>query len=44
MYVEEPLRGRFTAPPRLTEFDNAERYDQLIVTGPIELRSTCAHI
>src|SRR3954468_5414949 len=43
VFVEESLRGRFTAPPRITEFDNAERYDQLIVTGPIELRSTCAH-
>lgn len=43
MFVEETLRGRFTAPPRITEFDNAERYDQLIATGPIELRSTCAH-
>ncbi len=43
MFVEETLRGRFTAPPRITEFENVERYDQLIVTGPIELRSTCAH-
>jgi GTP cyclohydrolase IA len=43
MFVEETLRGRFTAPPKITEFENAERYDQLIVTGPIELRSTCAH-
>jgi GTP cyclohydrolase I len=41
--VQEILRGRYTAPPEITEFDNAERYDQLIVTGPIELRSTCAH-
>ena len=43
MYVEEILNGRFTAPPRITEFDNAQAYDQLIVTGPIELRSMCAH-
>ena len=43
MFVEETLRGRFTSPPRITEFDNVERYDQLIVTGPIDLRSTCAH-
>src|SRR5919202_249154 len=43
MFVEETLRGRFTAPPKITEFENAEGYDQLIVTGPIELRSTCAH-
>ena len=43
MYVEELLRGRYEAPPRITEFDNALGYDHLIVTGPIELRSTCAH-
>lgn len=43
MYVEEILRGRYTAPPEITEFDNAEGYDQLIVTGPIDVRSTCAH-
>ena len=43
MFVEETLRGRFSQPPRITDFDNVERYDQLIVTGPIDLRSTCAH-
>ena len=29
--------------PRITDFENAQAFDQLIVTGPIELRSTCAH-
>jgi GTP cyclohydrolase IA len=43
MYVEEVLDGRYTAPPKITEFDNVQAYDQLIVTGPIELRSMCAH-
>jgi GTP cyclohydrolase IA len=43
MYVEETLHGRYSAPPRLTEFDNAQAYDQLIVTGPLDVRSTCAH-
>jgi GTP cyclohydrolase I len=43
MYVQEFLRGRFSAPPAMTEFENAERYDQLIVTGPISVRSICAH-
>jgi GTP cyclohydrolase IA len=43
MYVEEILAGRYSAPPKITEFDNAQAYDQLIVTGPIELRSMCAH-
>src|SRR6478752_5970395 len=33
----------YVAPPRITDFDNAQAFDQLIVTGPIELRSTCAH-
>jgi GTP cyclohydrolase IA len=43
MFVEETMRGRYTLPPRITEFDNVERCDQLIVTGPLEVRSTCAH-
>jgi GTP cyclohydrolase I len=43
MYVNELLAGRFAPLPRLTEFDSVETRDDLIVTGPIELRSTCAH-
>jgi GTP cyclohydrolase I len=43
MFVDELLEGRYTAPPKITEFDNAQAYDQLIVTGPLELRSLCAH-
>ena len=43
MFVEEIMRGRYCAPPEITEFENAEQYNQLIVTGPIEVRSTCAH-
>jgi GTP cyclohydrolase IA len=43
MYVEEILQGRYTAAPCITEFENAQAYDQLIVTGPIDLRSMCAH-
>ena len=43
MFVDELFRGRYAAAPRITEFDNALGYDDLIVTGPIELRSTCAH-
>ncbi|KFC72716.1 GTP cyclohydrolase 1 [Bosea sp. LC85] len=43
MFVEELLHGRYNAPPKITEFDNATSYDQLIVTGPIDVRSTCAH-
>jgi GTP cyclohydrolase I len=43
MFVEETMRGRYALPPRITDFDNVERCDQLIVTGPLEVRSTCAH-
>ena len=43
MFVEEIMKGRFSSPPKITQFDNVERCDQLIVTGPLDVRSTCAH-
>ena len=43
MYVEELLSGRFSSPPAITEFESGQTFDDLIVTGPIEVRSTCAH-
>ena len=43
MLVEELLRGRFSEPPRIAEFENVNNYEHLIVTGPIAVRSTCAH-
>jgi GTP cyclohydrolase I len=43
MLVEDLMYGRYNAPPAVTEFENVERFDQLLVTGPIEVRSTCAH-
>src|SRR3954464_8865842 len=43
MLVDEMMAGRFAEPPAITAFDNAEAFDGLIVTGPIEVRSTCAH-
>jgi GTP cyclohydrolase IA len=43
MFVDEIMRGRFSGPPVLTEFENVGEFDQLIVMGPIDIRSTCAH-
>jgi GTP cyclohydrolase I len=43
MLVKELMRGRFSPPPAITEFENFEGYDHLLVTGPIDVRSTCAH-
>ena len=43
MLVEETLAGRFSPPPKITTFDNAQGFEGMIVTGPIDVRSTCAH-
>ena len=43
MFVEEVFVGRYTAPPRLTDFEASPAAGGFIVTGPIEVRSTCAH-
>jgi GTP cyclohydrolase I len=43
MLVRDVLRGRYCEPPLITSFDNATGYDELIVTGPISVISTCAH-
>jgi GTP cyclohydrolase IA len=43
MMVRETFSGRFTPAPKITAFPNVTQYDQLYVTGPITIRSTCAH-
>mgnify|MGYP001424669832 CR=1 FL=1 len=43
MFVLELFKGRYEKPPRVTSFPNVTSYDQLYVTGPITVRSTCAH-
>lgn len=43
MFIKETFRGRYDSPPKVTAFPNAGNYDELYVTGPITIRSTCAH-
>ena len=43
MFVHELFRGRYYPPPEVTSFPNAKEYDQLYITGPITINSTCAH-
>jgi GTP cyclohydrolase IA len=43
MYVNEVFRGRFTAVPTITEFPNAEHLNELLIVGPITVRSACSH-
>jgi len=43
MYVQEVFRGRFIKPPVITEFPNVEHLNELMIVGPITVRSACSH-
>ena len=43
MFVNEIFRGRYYPPPEVTAFPNAKEYDQLYISGPMSINSTCAH-
>jgi GTP cyclohydrolase I len=43
MYLHEIFRGRYTAMPAVTEFPNVERLNELLIVGPITVRSACSH-
>jgi GTP cyclohydrolase I len=43
MYVDEVFRGRFHPMPSVTEFPNVERLNELMIVGPITVRSACSH-
>ena len=43
MYLNEVFRGRYVAAPPVTEFPNAEYLNELMIVGPITIRSACSH-
>jgi GTP cyclohydrolase I len=43
MYVTEVFRGRYFPVPPVTEFPNAERLNELMIVGPVTVRSACSH-
>jgi GTP cyclohydrolase I len=43
MYLTEVFRGRYIPSPPVTEFPNAEFINELIIVGPITVRSACSH-
>ncbi|HEY0201339.1 MAG TPA: GTP cyclohydrolase I [Burkholderiaceae bacterium] len=43
MYVNEVFNGRYVEPPRITDFPNAEHLNELMIVGPITVRSACSH-
>lgn len=43
MYLQEVFRGRYVSAPPITEFPNAEHLNELMIVGPITVRSACSH-
>ncbi|MBI1360071.1 MAG: GTP cyclohydrolase I [Alphaproteobacteria bacterium] len=43
MYITEVFRGRYMPTPAVTEFPNAESLNELMIVGPITVRSACSH-
>jgi GTP cyclohydrolase IA len=43
MFVDEVFAGRYVPMPAVTEFPNASRLNELMIVGPIKVRSACSH-
>lgn len=43
MFINEVFHGRYVAMPPVTEFPNASRLNELMIIGPITVRSACSH-
>lgn len=43
MYVREVFGGRYVAQPPVTEFPNVARLNELMIIGPVTVRSACSH-
>lgn len=43
MYMDELLVGCYSQPPNITKFPNTKDYDEMIISGPISVKSICSH-
>lgn len=43
MYINEVFKGRYAHQPPITEFPNAEHLNELMIVGPLTVRSACSH-
>jgi GTP cyclohydrolase I len=43
MFLHEVFSGRYHRMPNVTEFPNAEHLNELMIVGPITVRSACSH-
>ena len=43
MYLNEVFRGRYWPAPPVTEFPNVTNLSELMIVGPVTVRSACSH-
>ncbi len=43
MFVREVFSGRYKEQPPVTDFPNVSQLDELMIVGPITVRSACSH-
>lgn len=43
MYLKEVFAGRYHPQPAITEFPNGKHLNELMIVGPITVRSACSH-
>lgn len=43
MFVREVFAGRYEPAPLVTEFPNVEHLNELMIVGPLRIRSACSH-
>ena len=43
MYVQEVFNGRYIDQPTMTKFPNVSHLNELMIIGPITVRSACSH-
>lgn len=43
MFVNEVFRGRYAKMPPVTEFPNISQLNELMIVGPVTVRSACSH-
>jgi GTP cyclohydrolase I len=43
MFIDEVFKGRYVPMPLVTEFPNVGRLNELMIVGPVKVRSACSH-
>lgn len=43
MFIDEVFAGRYRAAPSATSFPNVSRLNELMIIGPVTVRSACSH-